>query len=419
MVHPGNWTPGCDRNFTAQSCQSNDVYNEYTVEELANTIWEDVSYSVLQSTVQEDCQQACSEDCNCEAALFIGSTCRKQRLPLRYGRRKLDDSSIAFIKVGVTAPINAPGNMPKGNKRYLRVDILIVSVFFIAFGSMMLVISGIVFYKNHFWYRKLSCNGHFELGEDFAPRSFMYSELEQMTGGFKEELGRGSFGTVYKGEILNGRKVVAVKKLEKVLAEGEREFQTEMKVIGRTHHRNLVRLLGYCHDGIQRLLVYEYMSNGSLRIHSSRQKNNLVGMKECELLETSQEESFIFTKSNIMDDNGCAKISDFGLAKLLTQDQTRTYTGIRGTRGYVAPEWHRKLPITVKADVYSYGIVLLEIICCRKSVEMNLPEEEAILEEWVYQRFEDGDLDKLLGDEAVDKKQLERMVKLGNLVHSG
>ncbi|KAB1206754.1 putative receptor protein kinase ZmPK1 [Morella rubra] len=84
MVDPGNWKLGCDRNFTAQSCQSNDVYNAYTVEELANTIWEDVSYSVLQSTVKEDCQQACSEDCNCEAALFIDRTCRKQRLPLRW-----------------------------------------------------------------------------------------------------------------------------------------------------------------------------------------------------------------------------------------------------------------------------------------------------------------------------------------------
>jgi len=115
----------------------------------------------------------------------------------------------------------------------------------------------------------------------------------------------------------------------------------------------------------------------------------------------------------LMDEFGCAKISDFGLAKLLKPDQTNTFTGIRGTKGYVAPEWHRKLPITVKVDVYSYGILLLEIICCRKSVDWSLPEEEAILEEWVYHCFEVGDLTKLVGNEEADKKQVDRMVKLG------
>ncbi|XP_050259669.1 G-type lectin S-receptor-like serine/threonine-protein kinase LECRK1 [Quercus robur] len=89
-------------------------------------------------------------------------------------------------------------------------------------------------------------------------------ELEKVTENFKEELGRGAFGIVYKGAIGDGKKLIAVRRLDKLLAEREREFQTEMKVIGRTHHKNLVQLLGYCHDGPNRLLVYEYMSNGSL-----------------------------------------------------------------------------------------------------------------------------------------------------------
>ena len=99
--------------------------------------------------------------------------------------------------------------------------------------------------------------------EEVFLQSFPYAELEKVPDNFKEELGRGAFGMVYKGEIGNGKKLVAVKRLEKLLAEREREFQTEMKVIGRTHHKNLVHLLGYCHDGPNRLLVYEYMSNGS------------------------------------------------------------------------------------------------------------------------------------------------------------
>lgn len=257
---------------------------------------------------------------------------------------------------------------------------------------------------------------------------FSYKELIRATSGFKEELGKGSFGAVYKGFLYKSKKLVAVKRLEKIVEEGEREFQAEMRAIGRTHHRNLVRLMGYCAENSRRLLVYEYMSNGSLanllfnagtrphwnervRIALDVARGILYLHEECE---TPIIHCDIKPQNILMDEFLNAKISDFGLAKLLMPDQTRTFTGVRGTRGYLAPEWQRNTPISVKADIYSYGIVLLEIVCCRKNMEVQVKNpEEIILSNWVYQCMVSRELDKLVADEVADKKTLERMVKVG------
>ncbi|KAL6345915.1 hypothetical protein AAG906_025195 [Vitis piasezkii] len=421
FVVASNWSLGCIRNFQEEICKSKDGSTKYTMSTLENTWWEDASYSTLSLSTQEDCEQACLEDCNCEAALFEDGSCKKQRLPLRFGTRSLSDSNILFVKVG------SPEVSRQGSKKELRTDILVISVSLASFTLIILAISGVLIHRKNLWaYKKISATGNVGLTEDVALRSFTYMELEKVTNCFKEEIGKGASGTVYKGAISNGQRIVAVKKQE-VLAEWQREFQNELKVLGRTHHRNLVRLLGYCLDGRNRLLVYEYMSNGSLAdllftpakqpcwlervgIALNVAKGILYLHEECE---TQIIHCDIKPQNILMDEYRCAKISDFGLAKLLMHDQTNTFTGIRGTRGYVAPEWHRKLAVTVKADVYSYGIVLLETICCRRNVDWSLPEEEAILEEWVYHCFESGELGKLVGDEEVDKRQLERMVKVG------
>ena len=111
-----------------------------------------------------------------------------------------------------------------------------------------------------------------------------------------------------------------------------------------------------------------------------------------------------------MDDSWTAKICDFGLAKFLLPDQTRTFTGARGTRGYVALEWHKSIPISVKADVYSYGIVLLEIVCCRKNIDVNASTaEKIVLSSWAYKCFAAEELNKLVIGEGVDKMSLEKI----------
>ncbi|KAL7218079.1 hypothetical protein ACSBR2_011367 [Camellia fascicularis] len=167
---------------------------------------------------------------------------------------------------------------------------------------------------------------------------FSYSELKKPTNGFKEERRNRSFEAVYKGTLYKGKMLIAVKRLEKVVEEGEREFQAEMRAIGTRHHRNLVQLLGYC------------------------------------------------------------------------------IKGVRGTKGYLAPEWQRNNPISVKADVYNYGIVLLEIVCCKKNLEANVSTpEEVVTSNWVYRCFVGRELNKLIvvGDEEVGMKTLENMVKVG------
>jgi serine/threonine protein kinase len=207
----------------------------------------------------------------------------------------------------------------------------------------------------------------------------------------------------------------------------EREFKNEVNVIGQTHHKNLVRLLGFCDEGPNRLLVYEFLSNGTLAdflfgdLKPCWDQRIQIAMGIARGLLYLHEECItpiihcdIKPQNILLDDYYNVRISDFGLAKLLRMNQSRTLTNIRGTKGYVAPEWFRNMMITSKVDVYSYGVMLLEIICCRRSVDMDTSEEEkAILTDWAYDCYRGATLDVLVefdGQALDDRKTLERFV---------
>ena len=205
-------------------------------------------------------------------------------------------------------------------------------------------------------------------------KRFSYAELKQATRGFTQEIGRGGGGVVYKGVLLD-RRVAAIKCLNEA-NHGEAEFLAEVSTIGRLNHMNLIEMWGYCIEGKHRLLVYEYMENGSLAQNLSSdtldwEKRFQIALGTARGLAYLHEECLewvlhcdVKPQNILLDSNYQPKVADFGLSKLRKRGglENLSFSRVRGTRGYMAPEWVFNLPITSKVDVYSYGIVVLEMV---------------------------------------------------------
>ncbi|KZV30436.1 hypothetical protein F511_34491 [Dorcoceras hygrometricum] len=244
--------------------------------------------------------------------------------------------------------------------------------------------------------------------EQIAAQIFTFRELAAATNNFRPEcfLGEGGFGRVYKGRLPNGQ-VVAVKQLDRNGLQGNREFLVEVLMLSLLHHSNLVNLIGYCAEGEQRLLVYEFMPLGSLEDHlhdlppgkdpldwNTRMKIAAGAAKGLEHLHDKANPPVIyrdFKSSNILLGEGYfPKLSDFGLAKLgPTGDKSHVSTRVMGTYGYCAPEYAMTGQLTVKSDVYSFGVVFLELITGRKAIDSSLPQGEQNLVAWARPLFND------------------------------
>lgn len=226
---------------------------------------------------------------------------------------------------------------------------------------------------------------------------FTYEDLVEATNGFSplNLLGSGGFGFVYKGCLADGTEV-AVKELKIGGGQGEREFSAEVEIISRIHHRHLVSLVGYCISENKRLLVYEYVPNNTLYFHlhvselvldwPTRVKVASGAARGIAYLHEDCHPRVIhrdIKSSNILlDKNFEARVSDFGLAKLAADMYTHVTTRVMGTFGYMAPEYASSGKLTEKSDVFSYGVVLLELITGRKSVDASQPLGEESLVEW-------------------------------------
>ncbi|KAL6849896.1 hypothetical protein ACP4OV_020523 [Aristida adscensionis] len=237
---------------------------------------------------------------------------------------------------------------------------------------------------------------------------FTLRELSDATKNFSQDclLGRGGFGCVYKASLSDGQ-VVAVKQLDLNGLQGNREFLVEVLMLNLLHHPNLVNLFGYCVDGDQRLLVYEYMPLGSLEDHlhdlpphqepldwKTRMKIAADAAAGLEYLHDKANPPVIYRDikpSNILLTEGYhAKLSDFGLAKLgPVGDKTHVTTRVMGTHGYCAPEYALTGQLTIKSDIYSFGVVFLELITGRRPLDSNRPPEEQDLVAWARPLFKD------------------------------
>ncbi|CAG7876912.1 unnamed protein product [Brassica rapa] len=260
---------------------------------------------------------------------------------------------------------------------------------------------------------------------NISAQIFTFQDLSVATRNFDPEnqLGEGGFGRVYKGYIETNDKVVAVKQLDRNGYQGNREFLVEVMMLGLLHHQNLVNLVGYCADGDQRILVYEYMQNGSLEDHllelvrnkkkpldwDTRMKVAAGAARGLEYLHETADPPVIYrdfkTSNILLDEEFNPKLSDFGLAKVgPTGGETHVSTRVMGTYGYCAPEYALTGQLTVKSDVYSFGVVFLEMITGRRVIDPTKPTQEENLVTWASPLFKDRRKFTLMADPLLEGK---------------
>ncbi|KAM1358480.1 hypothetical protein TB2_045452 [Malus domestica] len=321
-----------------------------------------------------ECESFCLRNCSCTAYSYNASGCsiwEGELLNLQQLTSSVDHGITLYLRLAASEFKNS-----KSNNKGLIVGVAAGSAAGVAvlLGLIVFVILG----------QRKRVNGMGKAVEG-SLMAFGYREMQDATKNFSEKLGGGGFGSVFKGTLPDSS-VIAVKKLESV-SQGEKQFRTEVSTIGTIQHVNLVRLRGFCSEGAKRMLVYDYMPNGSLDSHlfNDQHPNVLNWRTRYQIaLGTARGLAYLHEKCRdciihcdikpeniLLDAELCPKVADFGLAKLVGREFSRVLTTMRGTRGYLAPEWISGVAITVKADVYSYGMMLFEFVSGRRNSEQS------------------------------------------------
>eukprot|EP01018_Ginkgo_biloba_P021459 Gb_14016 [translate_table: standard] len=442
MADPTNWFKGCQLNVDLH-CAPGKIFSKFVRLPHTDYYGYDNGYRPGQSF--EECQTLCLQDCTCAGFgyRFDGTgTCFRKSL-LFNGYQSPAVKNVMYVKVSINdssaqnstvlsplklncssvAPISVPAT-PTNTKRNWLLKFPLGFVVVIGGVELVCITLG-------WWYlfRKYSVPAHDLQGHSVIPsgfKRFSFAELKKATNNFTERVGKGGFGTVFRG-VLGDSKVVAVKRLDGI-CQSEEQFWAEVSIIGRVHHMHLVRMFGFCAEGDHRLLVYEYVANGSLenfllsegRVLDWNQRFK-IAVGTAKGLAYLHEECLewilhcdIKPQNILLDNDFNPKISDFGLAKLVERERTISFSTVRGTRGYMAPEWVMNLPITAKADVYSFGIVLLEIVSGRSS-SGSFSDRPNQLAEWIWEAMKEERWIERVVDSKLDGKvvveEVERVLK--------
>ncbi|KAL8088132.1 G-type lectin S-receptor-like serine/threonine-protein kinase At2g19130 [Apium graveolens] len=365
----GDYSGGCVRNIELECAKTNsssggkDMFGKYSYVKLPNN-----SQSVSFVRSMRGCKSMCLSNCSCTAYAYHDSACFTWRGDL-FNMQQLSkenvDGKVIYIRL----------NSLEFSKKSRKV------VYGIVGGSSVVASMILVGFILAWKLRKAG-----ERAVEGTLVAYGYKDIQSATKNFSDRLGGGGFGSVFKGTMPDST-VIAVKKLEG-LNQGEKQFRNEVSTIGNIQHVNLVHLRGFCSRGNEKLLVYEYMSKGSLDSHifKADKGGSVLSWKTRYDIALGIAKGLVYLHEKcinciihcdvkpeniLLNDDMCPKIADFGLAKLVGRDFSRVLTTMRGTRGYLAPEWISGAAITAKADVYSYGMMLFEFVSGRRNMQQT------------------------------------------------
>ncbi|CAL5336603.1 unnamed protein product [Camellia sinensis] len=406
----GDYSGGCVRRTKLQcgnasaANQEKDRFREYS-----NMRLPEHPQSVASGSATE-CESSCLKNCSCTAYAYDRNGCSIWTMHLVNLQQLLgNDSSGSSLYLRLAA-----SEFSRDNNMGIIIGV-VGSVVVLGFVYVMwkqqrrLIATPCVLWPNTFW---LSFLGKDRIVAVYGSLvAFRYKDLQKATKNFSEKMGSGGFGSVFKGTLPDSA-VIAVKKLESI-NQGEKQFRAEVNTLGTIQHINLVQLRGFCSEGNKKLLVYDYMQNGSLDSHLFHGKESKVlDWKTRYQIALGTARGLAYLHEECRD---CI-VADFGLAKLIGRELSRVLTTMRGTTGYLVPEWIVGVAITPKADVYSYGMMLFELISGRRNSDQP---EAGIVKFFPIQAasvvIEGGDVHSLLDhmlEKHVDVEEAWRICKV-------